>query len=652
MPAGLRRAGIAARVALATAVVGVALLAAAVPFGLSLRQARDAERDNQRAQRASTSAAVALALVVDLETGARGFILTGEPRFLEPRDRATRLLPRELHSLVSLTRDNAALAKPAAEFAARSNSYMRDYSDPQIALARRSRRAAIALVKAGEGKRRVDALRALSADLTRAIEAKAAQRHADGQASARRAVTLGLSGLFVALVMLLLLFVYLRRAIATPVASLTEGARRLEAGELATRVAVVGPPEFRDLAQTFNDMAATLQSSRGKLVGANAELAEARTQADAASRAKSEFLSRMSHELRTPLNSIIGFAQLLELEDLDDEARQSVGHIRGGGEHLLTLINEILDLAHVESGRLGISIEPVEVGAVVADALEMVRPLAQRRSIDLVGPRTVPPEPVRADQQRLRQILLNLLSNAIKYNREAGEVRVSVEREGERIVIAVADTGPGLSDEQLRLAFEPFERLGALHGDVEGTGLGLPLTKSMVEAMNGTLDPRCTVGEGSVFCVSLPVDRSAPVEEPAPDPAEVAGAEATAAAAVGTVLYVEDNSANVRLVERILARRPALRLLTAMHGRRGIELAAEHGPQLVLLDLHLPDMHGAEVLAELKRSDRTKDIPVIVVSADATERHVARLLAQGARAYLTKPLDVRELLHAVDAAVA
>ncbi|HEX2086359.1 MAG TPA: ATP-binding protein, partial [Solirubrobacteraceae bacterium] len=601
--AAVRRMGVATQVALATAVVGVALLAAAVPFGLTLREARDAERENQQTERARTAAATALGLVVDVETGVRGFILTLDDRFLEPRDRAARLLPQQLDALRRLTEGEPALARDARVFADAARNYLEEFSARQIVLARGDRQAAVSVVRAGEGKRRVDALRAASARLSRGIEADAERRRAEQRASERRAVALGLAGLVVALVLLLLLLIYLRRSVARPARRLTAGARRLGSGDLSARVEVTGPHEFRDLAGTFNDMAASLQSSRGKLVSTNEELVAARREAELANEAKSEFLSRMSHELRTPLNSIIGFAQLLEMDGLDEATHDSVVRIRTGGEHLLALINEVLDLARVESGALGVSIEPVEASPLAAEAIELVRPLAERREIALTLSGGDGRWCVLADQQRLRQVLLNLLSNAIKYNRDGGEVRVVLEHDAERATLAVHDTGPGLSADEVARAFVPFERLDALHGDVEGTGLGLPLTKRMVDAMRGTLTVDSAPGRGSVFSVELPLAAS---EEPAGAPSPPPAAARVAASDVAaTVLYIEDNSANVRLVERILARRPGIRLLTAMQGRRGIELAREHDPHVVLLDLHLPDMHGTDVLAELKRGPRT-----------------------------------------------
>jgi signal transduction histidine kinase len=376
---------------------------------------------------------------------------------------------------------------------------------------------------------------------------------------------------------------------------------------------------------------------------------QARQAAEEANRSKNEFLSRMSHELRTPLNAVLGFAQLLESEDLAEADHDSVKQILRGGRHLLDLINEVLDIARIETGTFQLSPEPVLAAEVLADILELTSPLAAQANIHLISSTTTSGSDVHvlADRQRLKQILLNLVSNGIKYNRPGGTVALSCERSGETgMRIKVHDTGPGIRPEHLGLLFTPFERLGAEHTSVEGTGIGLALSRRLAEAMGGTLDVETNLGQGTTFWVELPV-----VEGPVERYVRLNGHEELNTMPVihtKKVLHIEDNASNLRLVERILARDGEVELVSAMQGRLGLELAREHQPSLILLDLHLPDIAGDEVLRQLRDDPQTSAIPVIVVSADATPGQIRRLLAEGASAYLTKPLDVSELRGLVD----
>jgi signal transduction histidine kinase/ActR/RegA family two-component response regulator len=381
------------------------------------------------------------------------------------------------------------------------------------------------------------------------------------------------------------------------------------------------------------------------------DLEAARAVADAANRSKNAFLSRMSHELRTPLNAVLGFAQLLELDDINSEQREAVEQILKGGTHLLELINEVLDIARIDSGDLALSPEPVLVSDVLNETLDLMRPLAAQRSIHLAADRRAScTKYVFADRQRLKQILLNLLSNAVKYNRIGGTVSVACEQiEPTRIRLKVSDTGPGIRPEHLELLFVPFERLGADRTDVVGTGIGLALSRRLAEAMSGTIDVDSTFGQGSTFTIELPlvegpVDRYERLGSHDSHPVRLAVAPAQRA----TVLYIEDNLANLKLVQRVFSPRHDIEIIPALQGRLGIDLARQHHPVLILLDLHLPDLPGDEVLQQLCDDPTTASIPVVILSADATERQRQRLLAAGASAYLTKPLDIRQLLRIVD----
>jgi PAS domain S-box-containing protein len=375
-------------------------------------------------------------------------------------------------------------------------------------------------------------------------------------------------------------------------------------------------------------------------------LEQAKEEADRANQAKSDYLSRMSHELRTPLNAILGFAQLLEMDELRDDQHESLGHILSASRHLLALINEVLDIAAIEAGRLPLSMEPVAVADVVGEAVTLMRPLADQHRV-LLGssPPTACPEYVQGDRQRLKQILLNLLSNAIKYNREGGSVRLACQQPtDQRLQITVADTGPGIDPAALERLFVPFERLGSEQRGIEGSGLGLPLSQRLAQAMGGTLEVHSAVGQGSTFSVELPLAEppGEPDREALPDTRAVEDRPEVQGPPV-TVLYIEDNPSNLELVERIVQRR-GMSLISAMRPMLGIELACEHRPDLVLLDLHLPDIPGEEVLRRLRADERTAAIPVVILSADARPGLTTHLLQAGARAFLTKPLEVTELL--------
>lgn len=379
-------------------------------------------------------------------------------------------------------------------------------------------------------------------------------------------------------------------------------------------------------------------------------LQEARLAAEKANKAKSEFLSRMSHELRTPLNAVLGFSQLLEIDDLTPDQAESVGQITKGGAHLLDLINEILEISQIEAGHLSMSPEAVQVSEVVEAAVSLLRPLADERSVHLIGGNDSGCNHyIFADRQRLKQILLNLLGNGIKYNRQGGSVSISCfEPAPGTLRIQVTDTGPGIPSDQFDLLFEPFERLGAEQTSVPGTGVGLALARGLAEAMGGTLGVESTPGRGSTFWIEFPI-----VESPVRIFEEAHQASLPAARRdTLTVLHIEDNPANVELVERVLAQRPAVTVVPALQGRMGVDLARRHQPVLILLDLNLVDLPGAEVLKILRDDPLTANIPVAIVSADAMPRQVQRLLSSGAIAYLTKPIDIHRLLEIVDDAVA
>jgi len=401
---------------------------------------------------------------------------------------------------------------------------------------------------------------------------------------------------------------------------------------------------------------ARVQERTAQLELANSELELAIEEARNANQAKSAFLSSMSHELRTPLNAILGFAQILASNDMPttpEQKQEFAGHILKSGRHLLTLINEILDLAKVEAGAVSLSMEPVPLADVLAECQGMIAPLAATRGVRVLFPEA-PTARVQADRTRLKQVLLNLLSNAVKYNRDGGAVVVDCAQPvPQRLRLSVQDTGMGLSPEQVAGLFQPFNRLGQEGGTQEGTGIGLVVTRRLVELMGGEIGVTSSPGVGSMFWIDLAVaaaDGAAPAAAPAVrDGAASVAAGAGAPARPHTVLYVEDNPANLKLVQEIVRFRPDLHLVSAPDGHFGLSLARSQRPDVILMDLNLPGLSGLEVLAQLRREPETARIPAIAVSANAMPADIDRALAAGFARYLTKPIDIGQFNEAIDA---
>ncbi len=386
----------------------------------------------------------------------------------------------------------------------------------------------------------------------------------------------------------------------------------------------------------------------------NVELNAAKVVAEKANLAKSDFLSSMSHELRSPLNGILGFAQLMESELPPPTPRQqeSIGQILQAGWHLLKLINEILDLAKVESGKLALSPESVSLAEVMVECQALVEGQAQKRGIQITFPQSNVPFFVRADRTRLKQVLINLLSNAVKYNRTLGtvEVRCAAGTPG-RIRVSIRDTGVGLSPERRAQLFQPFNRLGQEASGVEGTGIGLVVAKQLIELMEGVIGVESAVGVGSTFWFELvaatePQFALSSGEPDMPAPSLVQGSRP-----VRLLLYVEDNLANLKLVERLIERRPDLSLISAVTGARGIQLARSRRPDVVLMDINLPDMSGLEALVVLRGDPATAHIPVIAISANAMPHDINKGRQAGFFEYLTKPIKVNEFTETLDAAL-
>ena len=373
-------------------------------------------------------------------------------------------------------------------------------------------------------------------------------------------------------------------------------------------------------------------------------LINSRNEAERANQSKSEFLARMSHELRTPMNAILGFSQLLESDPLEPDQMDSVHEIHIAGDHLLELINDLLDLSRIESGRLAVALSTVELKPLIEQTIQWATPMAEEKQIILSNKCATDDIWLYADPTRLKQVLINLVSNAVKYNRRGGSATIECHPAGgeERIRLAVTDSGPGIAPENLQHLFTPFQRLGAELSEIEGTGIGLALCMHLAEMMGGSLGVKSTPGQGSSFWIELPLAQVSQTSQTQQQPAiQAKGAQST-------VLYIEDNLANLRLVEAIFRRQANLTLLTATNGDHGLELAIQYRPDVILLDIHLPGMDGYAVLKELQRLPETSAIPVIALSADAMQIDIERGLAAGFRYYLTKPLNTEDLVNKVN----
>jgi PAS domain S-box-containing protein len=387
----------------------------------------------------------------------------------------------------------------------------------------------------------------------------------------------------------------------------------------------------------------------------NAELESATSVAEKANLAKSDFLSSMSHELRSPLNAILGFAQLMESDSPPPTPAQteSIAQILQAGWHLLKLIDEVLDLTKIESRQVPLSQEPVSLAEVMLECQGMIEPQEQQRGICITFPQFDIPYFVKADRTRVKQVIINLLSNAIKYNREQGtvEVNCTVSTPG-RIRVSIKDTGAGLSPEQMAQLFQPFNRLGQEAGSEEGTGIGLVVAKRLVELMGGVIGVESSVGVGSVFWFELDSADAPELSVEGAEPIAPAKSQVQSGTRLRTLLYVEDNPANMKLIGQLVARRPDMSLLTAVNGNSGIELARASQPEVILMDINLPDISGFEALKILREDPATAHIPVVAISANAMPRDIEKGLKAGFFRYLTKPIKVNEFMGTLNEALA
>jgi signal transduction histidine kinase/CheY-like chemotaxis protein len=607
---------------------------------------------NERQERAvaitasnlTSSAQQVLSDAVNAETGARGYAATRDPVFLQPYNLTlTRLGKDSAAFRAAAIAEGDSRAERAA--AATTTTVMADLAYLRAAVAAGVPGGTLLSKRLAE-KAVMDRLRSQIAALTQGPTVIYKARRADITRLETAIDWVSIAGLALGVLGGVLGAALFTSGISRRIARAVANAGRLGEGQPLQPVPV---PAARD---ELGRLARSLVYAEQLLARRTAELVTARDEAVTATQAKNAFLSSTSHELRTPLNSVLGFAQLLQMSGLSQEDQEAVERILAAGRHLLTLINELIDIARIESGEFSLSVEPVSVQPVVEETCQLMAPLAADRSITISQARPPPGLAVKADRQRLRQILVNLLSNAIKYNRAGGTVVITCQADSpDRVSLTVADTGPGIAAADLERVFDPFERLGAEQTAVEGTGIGLPLARAFAEAMHGHLTAASTPGEGTTFTITLPRtpdmaqgNEGVPVPRTAPD--DIGGESIR-------ILYIEDNPANIEVVARFLRTRPSMRLQSVTSGRAGLDVAAREVPDLILLDLHLPGLHGDEVLRRLRDNPATAGIPVAILSAEASPAVIRRMRSSGVIAYLTKPLDLTgfgQLLDSVAAA--
>jgi signal transduction histidine kinase/ActR/RegA family two-component response regulator len=595
-----------------------------------------ADRLNQRAGAAQVASGELLVELLNAETGIRGYLVSGNRDFLAPYDVAVAEVPQAIRALQRLA------SGPTARVASLSTREMDLLGQLRASPPGVGRTSLL-----NAGKSTMDVLRG---ELDRISAADAAIVDANRQ--------LGVRDHTVSVVTLLITIPISIAALLVAIQLFNVGlirrihALEFKAANVAAAVALDAPDggadEIGRLDTEIHTTASVLAQREQERQAALAAAQEAAVRAEEASAAKTEFLSRVSHELRTPLNAVLGFGQLLQFDLTEPADLQAVEQILKGGEHLLELINEILDISAAESRELRFSAVAVDGARVIADSVALVAPLAKANSVVITTEVDGAVPCVRADPHRLRQVLLNLLSNAVKYNRPHGAVTVRLTEPGPgRCRITVTDTGRGISEQNMSRLFSPFDRLGAESLLIEGTGLGLMLTKSLTEAMHGDVGAESTQGVGSTFWVEFASTHELP-DDVRVDPSAVVANERGDA----LILYIEDNLSNVLLIERLLADRGGTTLLAAPQGQLGLDLAVQHQPQLILLDLQLPDIEGAEVLLRLKSDPRTRQIPVAILTADARPEERLRLLHAGAYAYLAKPLRLPAALQIINEALA
>ncbi|HEY2565447.1 MAG TPA: ATP-binding protein [Acidimicrobiales bacterium] len=603
-----------------------ALLACVISGILLASQTNDQLTNARQTSNAITDLNNKLQLLVDAETGVRGYAATGNPVFLRPYDQALAAAPRaladgepEANGLLTTKQSNALKANVVNELVV--------LSQIRSGVSNGTLSGSALDDKLLTGKKYMDEVRSDLNLVESRLQVIRASQRSQLYSYVNWSQVVDYIGLGVVVATILIALVLLRKA----------GGRIALIARNAVHLGAEEPLEpSREYHDELGALGQALVVASARLDQRKVELERARDEALAATQAKDEFLSRMSHELRTPLTAILGFGQLLQLEDLSPDNADSIDHIVTAGQHLLQLINEVLDISQIESGNLSLSMEPILLREVVTEIVSLMGPIAAARAVS-VEERALDGLAVWADRQRIKQVLLNLVSNAIKYNREGGSIIITGAASADAVALTVADTGLGMPESSLDRLFVPFDRMGAAHSGIEGTGVGLSLSKALVEAMGGTIGADSEVGQGSRFWVELPVAEF--------DSRRSSGPRADKGG--GVVLYVEDNLASLRMIERLFNGRSET-LQVSVQGTMALELARELHPVLILLDLHLPDMSGEEALRRLKADPETASIPVVVLSADVTPGRIDRILDAGAVGYLSKPVDVPRLINYLD----
>jgi signal transduction histidine kinase/ActR/RegA family two-component response regulator len=618
----------------------ISITSASLVLQANERQERSAGR---AASNVSSAAQQVMNDALNAETGLRGYAATGDPLFLQPYNR----------TLTRVGTDRATLRQAAvAEGDSRQEQAVDAAMTRELAALAQLRSAISAGASATalkpalvDGKQAMDALRRQMANLARGPAAVVVARRADISRMESTIIAVSVANLALGVLAGVLGIALFTSGIARRLGTAVANAGRLGEGE-PIKPGLRARDELGRLSNAH-------RRAEEVMLSRTTELVVARDEAVRATQAKNVFLSSTSHELRTPLNAVLGFTQLLQMSDLSEEDRDAVERILAAGHHLLALINELIDIARIESGEFSLSVEPVAMQPVVEETCRLMAPLAADRSITISQHFQCPALAVKADRQRLRQILVNLMSNAIKYNREGGAVVITCQAPSpDQVSLTMTDTGPGIPGPDLHRIFDPFERLGAEQTSIEGTGIGLPLARAFAEAMEGHLTAASIPGEGTTFTVTLPraadmVPAADDDSVPVPVPVPRTGTEDPAGTDL-SVLYIEDNPANIEVVSRFMRTRPGVRLQSVTSGQAGLALAAQEIPDLILLDLHLPGLHGHEVLRRLKAEPATAGIPVAILSAEAAPAVIRNMRASGVIAYLTKPLDLTELGQLID----